>query len=112
MKAEYTCNGIADKHGVMWRVHTKGFLERVLELTNTTNVMVIPAHIFDDLLRRLAKRCSELDDPILNGFMCRLALYAIADPESDEYDSRKAEEIMRRAAELEDTGYNPTEQKD
>lgn len=112
MKDKYTCNGVADKHGVMWRVHTKGFLERVLELTNTTNVMVIPAHIFDDLLRRLAKRCSELDDPILNGFMCRLALYAIADPESDEYDSRKAEEIMRRAAELEDTGYDPTEQKD
>ena len=68
-----------------WRVHTRSLFEEVLS-NKTTGPLHQPLNIAYSLLQGVAKRASELNDPALNALMCRLTLYAIADPYSPDYD--------------------------
>lgn len=76
---------IDPKYLLQWQVHTPRLLNEVL--TNpSTGILHRPIQIFANVLDELATRCSQLNDPILNDLMCRLALYDIADPYSPNYD--------------------------
>lgn len=53
--------------------------------------LLIPILTTYDLLKRVAQRAIEVDDPELNKLMCKLTLYSCCDPQSADYD----EEIRR-----------------
>ena len=75
----------ADTTLLAWRVNTPGLLKEVL-CNPQTHALAIPLRIFGGILSEVAERCIELDDPLLNQLMARLALYEQTDPYSPEYD--------------------------
>lgn len=76
-----------------WRVHTARIFAEVLE-NRTCDILRQPLTIMDNLMRRVASRAAELNDPELNRLMIRLTLYAIADPYSPDYDPRLVEKLL------------------
>jgi len=75
-------------------VHTPNLLNEILQ-NNTTGIFKIPLVSLSNLLERVSQRASELNDPVLNNLMCKLTLYSIADPQSDDYDLEKIREIEK-----------------
>src|SRR3546814_15053253 len=76
-----------------WRVHTQRILAEVLQ-NRTCEILRQPLTIMDNLMRRVASRASELNDPELNRLMIQLTLYAIADPYSRDYAPRLVEKLL------------------
>ena len=77
------------------KVHTSNLLGNILADKNGNKSEVrIPLKQFALLLGQVADRCSEINDPVLNALMCRLTLYAIADPDSEDYDPQKEAEVL------------------
>lgn len=83
-----------------WRVHTKGLLEELQSIIPTSYIVRDSLKIFDSLLRLVAKRAIELNDPELNRLMIRLTLYSIADPESPDYKPRTVAKILSAKKDL------------
>lgn len=75
-------------------VHTPNLLNEILQ-NNTTGIFKIPLVSLSNLLERVSQRASELNDPVLNNLMCKLTLYSIADPQSDDYNLEKIREIEK-----------------
>ena len=82
-----------------FRVHTPNLLKLVLELRDGF-VLRIPIATFGDLLASVAERASQLNDPILNGLMCKLALYDISDPTSESFDVLMTKELIAECDKL------------
>lgn len=76
-----------------WKIHTGRLLAEVLENPECW-VLKNPLIIFDNLLRRVASRASELNDPELNQLMALLTLYEIADPFSPGYDAEATRKLI------------------
>lgn len=57
--------------------------------------LLIPLTTMYDLLRRVAQRAIELDDPELNKLMCKLTLYSCCDPQSEDYDAKTREKLTK-----------------
>ena len=80
------------------KVHTSNLLGNILADKNGNKSEVrVPLKQFALLLEKVADRCSEINDPQLNALMCRLTLYAIADPESVDYDPQREAEVLAAA---------------
>jgi hypothetical protein len=86
-------NRLIDTNMLEWRVNTPAFLKEAFENMPGTNngVWFQPVNIFRELLVEVAKRASQLNDPVMNALMCRLCLYA----ESDPYDKDYKEEVVK-----------------
>jgi hypothetical protein len=76
-----------------WRVNTGSLLSEIL-VNNETRMLEKPIKIFSSLLKEVADRCIEIDDPQLNALMCRLALYTIADPYHEDYDREITNKVI------------------
>jgi len=77
-----------------FKVHTTYLLEEIINSTTEGHALKIPLIIFRDLLKQVARRASQLNDPKMNSLMCRLALYAIADPNDKEFDQELTNKII------------------
>lgn len=86
---------------VDWRVHTPNLLQEIGN-NETCNMLARPLQIFGRILHEVGERAGKLNDPILNELMCRLTVYAIADPESPHYDREAVELIEQKAKEYRD----------
>lgn len=74
-------------HSMMWRVNTAAFLKEVFDnYPANGGIFYQPANIFRELLAMVSERATELNDPVMNALMCRLALFGEADPYSPDYD--------------------------
>ena len=91
-----TDQNVSEKVIAHWKCHTPNLLAEILENPGT-GILHIPLKIFRGVIHEVATRASELNDPILNELMCRLALYSIADPTSSDYDPA-ALELIEEAA--------------
>lgn len=76
-----------------WRVNTPQFLQ---EIGSNPGMGILrqPLHIFADLLHSVGERAAELNDPRLNELMARLAIYAVADPYSPDFDEAITRELL------------------
>jgi hypothetical protein len=83
---------------LMWKVNTVGLLKEIL-INPGTSILKTPVNIYGRILAQVAERASELNDPIMNGLMCRLAMYEISDPNSKEYDQKLLDDTMQKYAE-------------
>lgn len=71
-----------------WKCNTHQLLKEIADCAIPTNggILKVPLNIFQALLAQVAKRCTELHDPVLDKLMCDLAMYEEADPYSKEYN--------------------------
>jgi hypothetical protein len=71
-----------------WRVNTGSLLSEIISgyPGKGGGIFVAPLNIFKNILVQVGERASELNDPVLNALMCRLAIYAESDPYSDGYN--------------------------
>lgn len=76
-----------------WTVHTPNLLNEI-GCNTGASALKIPLNIFGKILYEVARRASELNDPELNQLMMRLTLYAIADPESPDYDRDIVNQVL------------------
>ena len=60
------------------------------------------------LLAEVGEEASRINDPRLNALMCRLTIYAIADPSSPEYDGERVRAILAEADKLKEIGHART----
>lgn len=81
---------------IFWKVHTWNLFK---ELATNPGVAPVAAsiQILANILAEVARRAAEINDPELTALMCRLTLYAIADPQDDDYDPDTCETIYRQA---------------
>ncbi len=80
-----------------WKVHVPGLLQEIVGCSNQP-ILKIPLNMFRLLLSATADRASELNDPQLNALMCKMGLYAIADPyDKENYDPKRVTKILREA---------------
>lgn len=79
---------------LLWRVNTAGLLS---EIQNCGGAAILdkPINIFGKLLFSVGERAAQLNDPELNALMCRLAIYSISDPYSEDHDAELTSEIIK-----------------
>lgn len=68
---------------VEWKSHLPSLLKQVFDNPGT-HALALPMQITFGILGRVAERCAELNDPVLNHLMVSLALYEEADPYKPE----------------------------
>ena len=85
-----------DSNELYWKVNTGQLIKEILS-NNETGVLSVPLTIFSRILAEVGARASELNDPKLNALMCRLAIYDVADPYSENYDNELVNSIIETA---------------
>lgn len=83
------------EEGLEWKSHVAAIFKEILNNPGTW-VLATPLNIIQHTLVEVGERAAELNDPILNGLMCRLAIYEISDPYSKEFDKKKLDEVMSK----------------
>ena len=80
-----------------WKVHVKSLFEEVVKGSGQP-IYKLPLHMTYGLLLEVAEAASRINDPELNALMCRLTLYAIADPyDKEHYDPKRMARVLIKA---------------
>ena len=82
--------------GHLYKVHVHDIFEEIVSNNDTMWPMRQPLNILLKILAAVAKRCTEVNDPKLNAYMMRLALYAVADPNDPNYDADFVNEYIEK----------------
>lgn len=87
------------KKPLRFKVHTPNLLREIANcaLPQNSGVLKVPLNIFQMYLGKIADRCIEINDPILNEIMCDMTLYDEADPESKNYSKKLVNKVYRNA---------------
>jgi len=87
---------MAEEKPLQWRSHVPNlFIEIIENMEKNGRAVAEPLRITYSIMQEVAMRCSEVNDPELNALMCRLTMYAIADPTNKEhFDQKKSEKLM------------------
>ncbi len=67
-----------------WKCNTPGLFAEIMQNKGTA-ILLQPLNILTTLLKEVAERAIELDDPILNKLMFNLALYEGSLPNHPDY---------------------------
>lgn len=84
-------------HG--FKVHVPNLLEETIMKGLTPmerGALHVPLNVFIKYIRSVAKRCTELHDPVLDRLMCEMSLYEEADPTSKDYDPKMVNKVIQR----------------
>lgn len=76
-----------------WKVATYDLFKEILNNPETA-ALKIPLNILLGLMKGVAKRAIELDDPEMNGLMLRLGLYSISNPSDPEFNPALVEKYL------------------
>lgn len=79
-----------------WKIHFPALMEEIAKNSRQPALMV-PIRLLRSTVAEVAQRASELNDPIMNELMSRLALYEVADPYSPSYDAKVVKQIEKDA---------------
>lgn len=77
-----------------WKVHTHGLFNEIITNAQTKGAFTIPLNIMLDILRKVAQRAAELNDPKMNQLMIRLSLYSISNPDDPEYNPEEVSKLL------------------
>ena len=80
---------------MVWRVNTPALFNEILSNPGTS-ILSVPFKILAQILGQVGERCAELNDPVLNSLMCRLAVYEISDPYNENYDKELTAETIKK----------------
>jgi hypothetical protein len=76
-----------------WKVHTPNLLQEIHD--NAQQVALrAPLRILDGILRKVAHRCSQINDKQLHALMARLTLYTFSNPEHADYDPELLDKVL------------------
>lgn len=76
----------------MWKAHLPRLFEEILA-NPSCGILRQPLLITNAILKEVAERAIELNDPKLHALMLRLALYEQGDPHSAAYDPSLLEQL-------------------
>lgn len=82
-----------------WRVHTSRLLQEIINCSGQA-ILYRPLQILGHLLAEVGEEAARINDPRLNALMCRLTVYAVADPDSPDYDEARVHSILAEAHRL------------
>lgn len=83
-----------------WKVHAPSLLEEIVKGSGQ-GIYKIPINMLLRLLCGVAERAAEINDPELNALMCKLSLYAVADPyDKENYDAAVVTQVLTLADEI------------
>ena len=89
-------NSVVEEEEVVlqWKANTR---QLFTELQNNKNFWIFrqPIQIVYNLMQKVAYRASQLNDPIMNHYMCSLALYEIADQYSKGFDQKRVDQVEK-----------------
>jgi hypothetical protein len=89
------------KNKVHYKSHVRNLFDEIIgNLSKDSAAIEIPLKVTYKLLQEVAQRSAELNDPILNELMMRLAMFTVTDPCSDDYDQNVVDQITERANEF------------
>lgn len=82
------------------KVHTRNLFEHIISSLSINQkkelaALKIPLNIFIKKMNEIAGVASEINHPKLNCLMMELALYEIADPESEFFDANFVNEYIK-----------------
>lgn len=83
------------KQIVEWRVNTPALVGEIANNNSQMAFLRAGLQIFMGILYELGECASRINDPILNGMMCRLAIYEIADPYNKGFNQEQLDEVLR-----------------
>lgn len=75
-------------------IHVPNLLKEIADcaIDKKAGVLKIPLNIFQQYLASIAKRASELNDPVLNKIMVDMTMYKEADLSSPDYDKNMVDQ--------------------
>lgn len=79
-----------------WKVNIPSLFKEIVEANATTSIMRIPLQILMAILSEVGERAAQINDPILNGLMCRLTVYEISDPYNKGYNKKVLSDTMEK----------------
>lgn len=86
----------ATKDELFWKVNTPGLLKEIAQCSKEGAALRVPLQIFADILYEVGNRAAELNDDKLNALMCRLAIYDVADPYSENYNKELTNKVIKK----------------
>ena len=78
-----------------WSVHLPALLKEVMNNPGCA-ALGVPFRILAGILEKMGERAAVLNDPALNEYMARLALYEVTDPYSKDFDSALRRRVLQR----------------
>lgn len=81
---------------LVWKVHVPNLLQEIGNSNPNMWIMAAPLNILSHILQEVGQRCAKIDDPKLNALMCRLSIYAEADPTDENYDPELTKETLAK----------------
>ena len=80
-------------------MHTSRLLQEIINCSGQA-ILYRPLQILGHLLAEVGEEAARINDPRLNALMCRLTVYAVADPDSPDYDEARVHGILAEAHRL------------
>lgn len=77
-----------------WRVHVHDLFKEIADNSQQGIQITAPLQITLELLKRIAQRAIEINDPEMNKLMIRLSLYSISDPHDPEYNPKLVSKLL------------------
>lgn len=84
---------------LQWKVHIHDLFTEIINGNKGNTIFKHPLNITQNILKEVAIRATELNDPKMNALMCRLSLYALSDPHDPAYDPALVERVIKGATE-------------
>lgn len=82
-----------------FKIHTPNIFTDIIPnaFTNPNDyaVLKIPLDLLRGYLGKVAERCAEINDPVLNKLMCELTLYEQSDLTSPNYDENMVNQVSK-----------------
>lgn len=85
-----------EKYGLEWKVNCGGLLSEIAKYSRDRQGLMMPVTILGRILHEVGQRAAELNDPIMNGLMCRLAIYGESDPRTKDFNQQILDDTMKK----------------
>ena len=82
-------------------VNVKDLFKEIMDCNEHTWILKIPLITLYDLLRQVAQRCAEINDPRLNELMLRLNMYEMSNKDRVKMIEQMIKEQEKRTEKLE-----------
>jgi hypothetical protein len=83
------------QNNLQWKVNTPQLLREILS-NDQMVCLSSPLSILSNILAELGERCADINDDKLNALMCRLAIYDISDPYSDNFNEELTQKTIEK----------------
>lgn len=98
MRKKIEVDKYVEEKEMEWKVNLNGLMREIISgyPGHGSAALRAPMQILLGIMYELGECAARINDPILNGLMCRLAIYEISDPYASGYDKEMMEKVMKK----------------